>query len=165
MDSDGYQARHICLVVDSLDEAVDGYSKYVGVQFRPIAEVRVTMRNSSEELEQTFRTTFSLDDKLELVEATETGLFGRDRGLGIHHFGAITTRAQEAGEQQRADGMALEWEASLEGETFARFYARPGTSFPRLEIVDAAQPVTDWDELVAAGKNLPDDRARAGETS
>ena len=155
MSDDLYLSRHFCIVVPSIDTAIEDLGRLVGLEFKPVARMRFTMRRGDVEVIELLHVSFSIDGLIELVERTAEGAFGRDSGPGLHHIGLVTTRAAEARAEQQDSGYEADWRLFNDaGREIATFYRSGDPGRVPVEIVDVSGRGTDWNDRVAASEKL-----------
>ena len=100
--------NHIGVVVDNLDQAIERYSKALGISFAPVMETQVVYKDiaSGGEEQQQMRVTYSIQGPphIELIQATKDGVYALKNGEGIHHIGMF---ADEYAARPNADQTCL----------------------------------------------------------
>ncbi|MGE0068589.1 MAG: VOC family protein [Solirubrobacterales bacterium] len=148
-------AYHYGILVFDLDEALPRFESAFGVRFRP-PEARALTPVAGDEWAippgSEIRFAFSVGSTfpyLELIEAAESGLFGREQGEGMHHVGYWVADLEGVKAEQVAGGMVTEASFADPDGVERVFYARRGPL--RVESVNARlRP--DYETWLAAGE-------------
>jgi len=139
---------HAGMLVDNLEKAIDTFGTRLGVQFTAPMVARL---DNFTDGEQTFDTQVLCaysrvgPPYYELIEAHDSGVFGRQLGMGLHHVGLWESDCNAKLAEFEASGLQLEAVQSGPDQQITVAYFKPSSlEGLRIELVnDAFRPVLE----------------------
>jgi catechol 2,3-dioxygenase-like lactoylglutathione lyase family enzyme len=132
---------HVAYLVEDIHEAMETFSKSMGVEFLDpiVSTARFYQRGREEELLKA-TITYSKQSSgpyIELVEAQGDGLFRLEQGQGVHHVGMWEPDCEAKVEEMKAKGVdLLAAQYTPEGKIIVAYFAPEDLHGVILEIVD-----------------------------
>lgn len=135
---------HIAILVNDLEEAIDRYSRVLGIDFvDPTLSTARFWEKNREERTLEARLSYSKQQEgpyIELVEAQGDGLFDSRRGEGIHHVGLWEPDCEARVEEMKQKGVELvAAQYTPEGEIIVAYFEPADMNGVMLEIVDSGR--------------------------
>jgi hypothetical protein len=134
---------HVGVLVEDLDAAIVRFGELIGVTFKEPISLRFDdIIEDGEHVDRELRLVYSVEGPpfLELIEAQDDGVWGRQHGEGLHHIGVW----QETREARIAELAAIGAEPQVIvhhlGETLAVYLSPESAHGARLELVRPRKP-------------------------